>query len=55
MLSCYCLVEIVVNNMCFVNSHPQFLGYQKEEVAKTGYIKRITNDAREDEMDENLA
>jgi hypothetical protein len=30
-------------------------GYQKQEVAKTGYIKRITNDAREDEMDENLA
>ncbi|KAL5270255.1 hypothetical protein ACHWQZ_G001107 [Mnemiopsis leidyi] len=42
-----------VNNGGTVTTQPH--GYQKEEVAKTGYIKRITNDAREDEMDENLA
>jgi len=30
-------------------------GYVKGEVAQSGYIKKITNDAREDEMDENLA
>ena len=42
-----------VNNGGTVTTQPQ--GYEKGEVAKGGYIKKITNDAREDEMDENLA